>query len=57
MPETLAAQTDAVAKRLNALADAVSTVKPALTDFDNTLTDEQKARFNVIRASHATATR
>ena len=56
MPETLTARLDAVAKRLDALADAVNTVKPALTDFYNTLTDEQKARFNVIRASHATAT-
>jgi hypothetical protein len=56
MPETLTARLDAVAKRLDALADAVNTVKPALTDFYNTLTDEQKARFNVIHASHASAT-
>jgi hypothetical protein len=54
IPETLTARLDAVAKRLDALADAVNTVKPALTDFYNSLTDEQRARFNVIgRASPA----
>jgi hypothetical protein len=52
--ETLTGQLDMVAKRLDALADAANTVKPALTDFYNLLTDEQKARFNVIgRASPA----
>jgi hypothetical protein len=49
MPEKLTDRLDMVAKRLDALADAVDTVKPALTDFYNTLSDEQKARFNVIR--------
>ena len=54
IPETLTGGLDAVAKRLDALAGAVNTVKPALTDFYNSLTDEQKARFNVIgRASPA----
>jgi hypothetical protein len=54
IPETLTSRLDAVAKRLDALADAVNTVKPALNDFYNSLTDEQKARFNVIgRASPA----
>lgn len=48
VPETLADRLDAVVKRLNALADAVKIVKPALTQFYGTLSDEQKARFNVI---------
>jgi hypothetical protein len=54
VPETLTGRLDAVAKRLDALVDAINTVKPALTDFYSSLTDEQKARFNVIgRASPA----
>jgi hypothetical protein len=53
-PETLTARLDTMAKRLDALAEAANIVKPALTDFYNSLTDEQKARFNVIgRASPA----
>ena len=39
---------DTVAKRLDALTNALATVKPALSDFYNSLSDEQKARFNVI---------
>jgi gamma-glutamyl phosphate reductase len=55
LPESLTGRLDAVAKRLDALADAVNTVKPELADFYNSLTDEQKARFNVIgRVSPAT---
>jgi len=54
IPETLTGRLDAVAKRLDALAVAVNTVKPALTDFYDSSTDEQKARFNMIgRASPA----
>ena len=54
IPQTLTVRLDAVGKRLDALADAVNTVRPALADFYNSLTDEQKARFNVIgRASPA----
>jgi hypothetical protein len=54
IPETLTGRLDAVGRRLDALADAVNTVRPALADFYNSLTDEQKARFNVIgRASPA----
>ncbi|MGH7246657.1 MAG: Spy/CpxP family protein refolding chaperone [Pseudomonadota bacterium] len=48
MPESLTGRLDAVANRLDALAEAVNTVKPELTDFYDSLTDEQKARFNVI---------
>jgi LTXXQ motif family protein len=54
IPQTLTDRLDAVAKRLDALADAVNAVEPELTNFYNSLTDEQKARFNVIgRASPA----
>ena len=54
IPQTLTGRLDAVGKRLDALADAVNTVRPALADFYDSLTDEQKARFNVIgRASPA----
>jgi LTXXQ motif family protein len=48
VPETLTERLNAVAKRLDALANAANIVKPALADFYNLLTDEQKARFNVI---------
>ena len=54
IPQTLTGRLDVVGKRLDALADAVNTVKPALTDFYNSLTDEQKARFNVIGRDSAT---
>jgi hypothetical protein len=48
MPETLKDRLDAVGKRLDALNDAVTIVKPALRRFYETLSDEQKARFNII---------
>jgi hypothetical protein len=41
-PERLAA----VGKRLNAMLQAVETMRPALADFYNSLNDDQKARFN-----------
>jgi LTXXQ motif family protein len=54
LTQTLTGRLDAVGRRLDALAGAVNTVRPALADFYNSLTDEQKARFNVIgRASPA----
>ncbi len=46
--KTVAERFDMVAKRLDALTKALATVKPALSDFYNSLSDEQKARFNVI---------
>jgi LTXXQ motif family protein len=48
VPQTLTGRLDAVGKRLDALAEAVDPVKPALAEFYNSLADEQKARFNVI---------
>jgi LTXXQ motif family protein len=48
MPETVSNRLDAVVKRLNALSEAVTVLKPALTRFYDSLNDEQKARFNII---------
>jgi hypothetical protein len=36
-------------KRLNAMIQAVNTVRPALNIFYSSLSDEQKARFNVMK--------
>jgi LTXXQ motif family protein len=44
---------EAMQKRLDATLGAVRTVQPALTKFYDSLSDEQKARFNSLRsASH-----
>jgi hypothetical protein len=47
-PQTPLDRFDAVGKRLDAMAGAVKTVRPALADFYSSLTDEQKARFNTL---------
>jgi hypothetical protein len=39
---------DTVGKRLDAMATAIKTVRPALASFYASLTDEQKARFNTL---------
>jgi hypothetical protein len=41
---------EAMEKRLDATLAAVKTVKPALAKFYNSLSDEQKARFNSLRS-------
>lgn len=51
VPKTLAERFDALHKRLAALQDAATSIKPALTHFYALLSDEQKARFNVIGAA------
>jgi hypothetical protein len=56
-PKTPLDRFDAVGKRLNAMADAIGTVRPALADFYSSLTDEQKARFNVLRPPQTTKPR
>jgi LTXXQ motif family protein len=38
-------------KRLDATLDAVKTVRPPLAKFYDSLSDEQKARFNSLRAA------
>ena len=42
---------EAMEKRLDATLGAVKTVQPALAKFYNSLSDEQKARFNSLRAA------
>lgn len=56
MPTTVTGRLDALTKRLTALNDAVGKVKPALADFYDKLSDEQKARFNVIGNASASNT-
>jgi hypothetical protein len=42
---------EAMEKRLDATLGAVKTMRPALTKFYNSLSDEQKARFNSLRSA------
>jgi LTXXQ motif family protein len=48
MPQAPIDRFDAVGKRLDAMAAAIKTVRPALANFYASLTDEQKARFNTL---------
>jgi LTXXQ motif family protein len=48
MPQTPVARLDAVRTRLNAMVEAMKTVRPKLADFYASLSDEQKARFNTM---------
>ena len=48
MPQTPAAQLDAVKTRLTAMVEAMKTVRPPLEAFYASLSDEQKARFNTM---------
>jgi hypothetical protein len=56
-PQTPLDRFDAVGKRLNAMAGAIGTVRPALADFYSSLTDEQKARFNTLGPPQTTTSR
>ena len=47
-PMTMSGRAEAVQKRLEALLDAIKTVRPALVTFYGSLNDEQKARFNLM---------
>ena len=47
-PVTPTGRVEAMEQRLEAMLEAVRTVKPALDDFYASLTDEQKARLNVL---------
>jgi hypothetical protein len=49
-PITPVARLDAVSKHLQAMLDAVKTVRPALARFYESLSDEQKAHFNIMRS-------
>jgi hypothetical protein len=48
LPPTVAARLDAMAQRLHETITAVNDVRPALVDFYESLSDEQKARFNTL---------
>ena len=48
---TPAGRVAAMEQRLDAMLEAVKTVQPALTLFYNSLSDEQKARFNTLGAT------
>jgi hypothetical protein len=47
-PATPPSRLEAVSKRLQAMLQAVESVRPALDDFYNALSDDQRARFNAI---------
>jgi hypothetical protein len=47
-PSTPLGRLDAMAKRLDAMQQALDVVRPALAKFYDSLSDEQKARFNAI---------
>ena len=48
LPQTPLDRFDAVSKRVDAMSQAITTVRPALADFYTSLSDEQKARFNTL---------
>jgi hypothetical protein len=48
LPATPTARLDAIAKRLDAMLEAVKIVRDPLNDFYQSLSDEQKAQFNAI---------
>jgi hypothetical protein len=48
LPQTPLDRFDAVSRRLDAMSQAIKTVRPALADFYASLSDEQKARFNTL---------
>jgi ABC-type transporter MlaC component len=48
LPSTPTGRMDALEKRLDAMVAAVDTVRQPLTEFYNSLSDEQKARFNAV---------
>src|SRR5207248_9621834 len=48
---TATGRVEAMEKRLEATLGAVKTVQPALAKFYNSLSDEQKARFNSLRSA------
>ena len=56
-PQSPVDRFDAVAKRLGAMDQAIKTIRPALASFYASLTDEQKARFNILGPPATTAVR
>jgi hypothetical protein len=56
-PVTPTGRLEAMERRLEAMLEAVRTVRPALDDFYASLTDEQKARLNVLDTEPRSAAR
>ena len=56
-PQTPIDRFDALGKRLDAMAEAIKIVRPELASFYASLSDEQKARFNLLGPSQTTAPR
>jgi hypothetical protein len=54
-PQNITARFDAIDVRLKAMSAAVKTITPGLKDFYATLSDEQKAQFNLMTAPGAPA--
>jgi hypothetical protein len=48
VPQSPVARLETVETRLNAMADAISSIRPSLENFYASLNDEQKARFNMM---------
>ena len=48
VPQTPVARLDAVNTRLEAMVEAMKTIRPKLQDFYTSLSDEQKAKFNIM---------
>lgn len=57
VPDTLDGRLDAAKQRVTALIGAIGTVRPAVSDFYASLTDEQKAALSVQPAEKHTAQR
>lgn len=57
LPQSPLERFDVVAQRLDAMSVAIKLVQPALASFYSTLTDEQKARFNILAPSKTTMNR
>ena len=47
-PQTVAARFDAIEARLKAMKGAIESIAPKLKDFYATLSDDQKAQFNLM---------
>jgi hypothetical protein len=47
-PITPVARLDAMSRHVKAMLDAIDTVRPALAKFYDSLSDEQKAHFNIM---------
>jgi hypothetical protein len=53
MPATAPARLSAIEQRLQAVLAAVGTLRGPLNDFYGSLSDQQKAHFNMIGRTHA----